>query len=83
MASEIITTEQHYHSLLDEISTTYTVAQKQVVKAVNTTMLQTYWQIGQHIVEFEQGGKVKAKYGKGFIEQLSKDLFCYMARGLA
>lgn len=30
--------------------------------------------IGQYIVEFEQGGSSKATYGKGLLENLSKDL---------
>jgi len=30
---------------------------------VNNILVNTYWQIGKHIVEFEQGGKEKATYG--------------------
>ena len=31
------------------------------LQAVNTQLLETYWQIGHDIVEFEQGGKVRAE----------------------
>lgn len=37
-------------------------------------MIETYWKIGQYIVEFEQEGNVKAKYGKALLENLAKDL---------
>lgn len=43
-------------------------------RAVNTILVQTYWQIGRHIVEFEQGGKEKAAYGAELLDRLSKDL---------
>ena len=44
------------------------------VMAVNSSMVETYWKIGQYIVEFEQGGNVKAKYGTALLENLSSDL---------
>ena len=37
-------------------------------------MVETYWKIGQYVVEFEQGGNVKAKYGTALLENLSSDL---------
>ncbi len=36
--------------------------------------METYWQIGRYIVEYEQGGEDKAVYGKALLENLSKDL---------
>ena len=35
-------------------------------------MLNAYWEIGKYIIEFEQGGNIKAEYGKQFLENLSK-----------
>ena len=37
-------------------------ARIQVVRAVNTTMVHTYFKIGKLIVHHEQGGKEKAEY---------------------
>lgn len=37
-------------------------------------MVQTYWEIGRQIVEYEQHGNEKAEYGSGLLNQLSKDL---------
>ena len=63
-----------YQSLLQQISDTYAGGQRQAAQAVNTHLLETYWQIGRYIVEFEQGGDAKATYGKQLLENLSRDL---------
>ncbi len=63
-----------YQQLLQQISDTYTDGQRKAAQTVNTHLLETYWQIGHYIVEFEQGGDVKAAYGKQLLENLSQDL---------
>lgn len=45
-----------------------------MAKAVNTAMVYTYYGVGQYIVEFEQGGKARAAYGKGVLIRLSARL---------
>ncbi len=37
---------------------------QQVLRAVDTVQIRTCWEIGRHIVEFEQGGAARAEYGK-------------------
>ena len=49
-------------------------SRRQVAKAVNTAMVYTYYSVGQYIVEFEQGGKVRAAYGKEVLKRLSARL---------
>lgn len=56
---------------------------EQVGQSVNTILVKTYWLIGRHIVEFEQGGKEKAEYGSFLFEQLSKDLTRLYGRGFS
>ena len=46
-------------------------------------MVQTYWQIGRHIVEFEQGGDAKSEYGSNLLERLSKDLSLEFGKGFS
>ena len=78
--------DQHYpsyRSLLQRISDTYAGGQRQAAQAVNTHLLETYWQIGQYIVEFEQDGDAKAKYGKHLLENLSRDLKALHGRGFS
>ena len=40
-------------------------------------------EIGQHIVEFEQGGNTKAEYGDKLLERLSKDLSLKHGKGFS
>ena len=42
--------------------------------AVNSIIVQTYWEIGRQIIEFEQKGNKKAEYGSGLLNRLSTDL---------
>jgi predicted nuclease of restriction endonuclease-like (RecB) superfamily len=72
-----------YEQLLSSISNAYALGKAAAFRAVNTQLLQTYWQIGQHIVEFEQGGNTKAEYGKALLENLSKDLSQLHGKGFS
>jgi DUF1016 N-terminal domain len=47
---------------------------KAAYHAVNTSMVKTYWEIGQLIVEEEQQGEERAKYGKYLITELATRL---------
>ncbi len=42
--------------------------------SVASSMLETYWGIGQRIIEHEQQGKLRAKYGENVIDQLATRL---------
>jgi hypothetical protein len=72
-----------YQQLLGKISDTYVSGQVRATQAVNIQLLETYWQIGQYIVEFEQGGSARAEYGKALISNLAKDLSLLHGKGLA
>ena len=64
----------NYSDLLHNIGDELERGRKQVVAAVNSAMVETYWHIGQHIVEYEQKGHEKAEYGSQLLTKLSKDL---------
>ena len=51
--------------------------------AVNTELLDANWQTGRYIIEFEQGGNAKAKYGDRLLVNLSKDLTRLKGRGFS
>jgi hypothetical protein len=78
-----LTTDQGYIDLLQKISDTYTQGRMQAVQAVNTHITQTYWQVGRQIVEFEQGGKARAEYGKALINKLASDLSLRHGKGFS
>jgi predicted nuclease of restriction endonuclease-like (RecB) superfamily len=80
MANELTNS---YNTLINRISETYSYGQKQASISVNYHLVETYWKIGQYIVEFEQGGKERAEYGKGLLNKLSKDLKLKLGRGFS
>ena len=78
-----LTTTDGYQHLLEQISDTYTQGRICAVQAVNAQITETYWQVGRHIVEFEQGGKIRADYGKALIASLAKDLSLRHGKGFS
>ena len=78
-----LSTNAQYCQLLAQIDTTATRGRMQAMQAVNRELLATYWQIGQHIVEFEQSGQVRAEYGKALIVQLAHDLGLRHGKGFS
>ena len=72
-----------YRELLERISQRYVEGQAQAVRSVNEVMVETNWQIGKHIVEYEQEGNPKAKYGSKLLENLSHDLTLLHGRGFS
>lgn len=75
--------KEAYQNLLAKIGGTYQQAKEQVGYAINREMLLAYWNIGKQIVEFEQGGKQKASYGKALLVDLSKDLSLRYGKGFS
>jgi len=43
--------------------------------------VQTCWEIGRHIVEFEQGGENRAAYGKKLLSSLAENLTREFGKG--
>ena len=63
-----------YQQLINNISDCLVSGQQSAVQQVNRALVETYWNIGRYIVEFEQQGKEKAEYGSQLLARLSKDL---------
>ena len=70
-------------NLFQDIKTLLQNARSQVVRAVNTTMVHTYFEIGRLIVEHEQGGQEKAAYGKETLKELSSSLLDEFGKGFS
>ncbi len=64
----------NYQNLAQDISTILKTGQRNAISSVNGILLQTYWQIGQKIVEYEQKGNIKAKYGTELLKNLAREL---------
>ena len=56
-------------------------AKNRVYQTINTTMTQTYFQIGKRIVEEEQGGETRAEYGSALLKNLSSELIKEFGKG--
>jgi predicted nuclease of restriction endonuclease-like (RecB) superfamily len=72
-----------YPSLRQEIGRLLAEGRARAGRAVNTILVQTYWQIGRHIVEYEQGGAEKSEYGSELLDRLSKDLTAEFGKGFS
>lgn len=72
-----------YQQLLEQISDTFTQGQISAARAVNTQLIETYWRVGQHIVEFEQAGQMRAEYGTALIGNLATDLRLRHGKGFS
>ncbi|HRH40380.1 MAG TPA: PDDEXK nuclease domain-containing protein [Pyrinomonadaceae bacterium] len=80
--SDLISNKE-YQSLKKEIGELLAHGREQAARAVNTILVETYWHIGRHIVEFEQSGKEKAEYGTELLDRLSKDLTLEFGKGFS
>ncbi len=63
--------------LVKSISTAHKQLQKYAANSVNQTLTIRNWLIGYYIVEFEQKGTDRAKYGANLIVKLAKELENY------
>ena len=72
-----------YTGLVGNIGVLLDSARRTSARAVNTIMTATYWEIGRHIVEFEQGGKERAAYGEELLKQLAQDLSSLHGKGFS
>ena len=62
------------NNYINEIKKILKNARQKAYTAVNSAMVEAYWEIGRRIVEEEQNGKERAEYGKEILQNLSKVL---------
>ena len=67
--------------IFDSIREIIISSRQRVFRMANSTLLETYWQIGKIIVEEEQKGKDKAEYGKGTLKSLAAQLTLEFGKG--
>jgi predicted nuclease of restriction endonuclease-like (RecB) superfamily len=70
----------HYRQLLTAIAQAHTSAVGRAAVAVNQGLVLRNWLVGAYVVEFEQDGDDRAKYGENLLPRLARDL---TKRGLA
>ena len=62
------------NNYINEVKEILKSARQKAYTAVNSAMVEAYWEIGRRIVEEEQSGRERAEYGKEIIKNLSKEL---------
>lgn len=68
-------------SVYHQVRAILTAARERAWQAVNTAMVDAYWEVGRVIVEEEQAGKGRADYGKRIVEGLSDRLRVEFGKG--
>lgn len=68
------TTPFNFESLVSVIEQTHVHFQQQAFKAINVSLTIRNWLIGYYIVEFEQKGEDRAKYGEKLLIEIVKSL---------
>jgi len=56
-------------------------ARQQALRAVDVVQVRTCWEVGRHIVEFEQGGSARAEYGAKLLPRLAERLTVEFGKG--
>jgi predicted nuclease of restriction endonuclease-like (RecB) superfamily len=67
--------------LLDQLRALILQARQQALRAVDVVQVRTCWEMGRHIVEFEQGGAERAKYGAKLLSRLAERLTAEFGKG--
>ena len=67
--------------IIEDIRALLLASRQELQYRVNSTMVQTYWQIGRMIVEHEQQGESRAKYGTKQLEVIASSLTLEFGKG--
>ncbi|MDL2244281.1 PDDEXK nuclease domain-containing protein [Parabacteroides sp. OttesenSCG-928-J18] len=75
----MIVKHQNFDQLIDNVYQTHSALQENAKRAINQNLTIRNWLVGCYIVEYEQYGEDRAKYGDKLIEAMSKSI---KAKGL-
>jgi predicted nuclease of restriction endonuclease-like (RecB) superfamily len=67
--------------LLSQLGELIRQARRQALRAVDHIQVHTCWELGRHIVEFEQGGADRAAYGQRLLPLLAESLTVEFGKG--
>ncbi len=70
-----------YSQLVRDLRTLIGQARHQALRAVDLVQVRTCWEIGRHIIEFEQGGAARAEYGAKLLPRLAERLTAEFGKG--
>ncbi len=70
-----------FDRLLSQLRGLIQESRRQLLRAVDVMQVRTCWEVGRHIVEFEQEGAQRAEYGTGLLQLLAAKLTAEFGRG--
>ena len=70
-----------YSDLVGAIGSLLERAREKIATTANTTLVETYWNTGRYIVEYEQHGADRAQYGSALLTKLARDLTLEYGKG--
>lgn len=79
----MIVKHQNFDQLIDNICQAHNVLQENAKKVINQNLTIRNWLVGYYIVEYEQNGEDRAKYGKQLIDVMSKSIRAKGVRGFS
>ena len=83
MQTMVMQKKDTYEGLINNIGQLLEEGRRKAIQSVNQILVNTYWQIGKQIVEYEQQGKGRAEYGNKLLPKLSKDLKSRYKKGFS
>ncbi len=81
--SNTLTLKMHFEQLTQTCEQAHNYLQGTAVSVVNQSLTIRNWLFGHYIVEYEQNGEDRAKYGDQFLAALAKDLKSKGIKGLS
>ena len=71
----------NFDKWLDQLRILIQQSRQQVLHDVDVIQVRTYWEIGRHFIEFEQGGAARAQYGVGLLARIAERLSTEFGKG--
>ena len=83
MENSSLTSKTELTPIIQEIKSVLDTARNHVAQQVNNELLNTYWNIGRIICEYEQSDPSRADYGKQTLKELSRTLTEEFGKGFS
>ncbi|GHT10769.1 hypothetical protein FACS189426_11640 [Bacteroidia bacterium] len=66
--------QNNFEELINNVYQTHCILQANATRAINLNLTVRNWLVGCYIVEFEQNGEDRAKYGTRLLEEMAKSV---------
>ncbi len=80
---KLVNRKKDYKGLVEAIGVILRKTRLKAFQQVDRILVNTYWEIGRHIVVYEQKNNEKAEYGSGLLDVLSGDLKFRYGKGFS